>query len=64
MYEEEEDDEEEIYIVQSGDSLYAIAEKIYGDGELWRDLYEANIDEIGDDPDYIEVGLELFLPDL
>ena len=63
-YESEDEVSEDIYVVQSGDSLYSIAAQIYGDGELWRDLYEANIETIGDDPDYIEVGLELFLPDL
>jgi len=59
-----EDASDEVYVVQSGDSLYSIAARIYGDGGLWRDLYEANVETIGDDPDYIEVGLELFLPDL
>ena len=60
----DEDESDEVYVVQSGDSLYSIAAQIYGDGELWRDLYEANVETIGDDPDYIEIGLELFLPDL
>jgi nucleoid-associated protein YgaU len=61
---EESGEGDAVYVVQSGDTLYSIAENIYGDGELWRDLYEANIDEIGDDPDYIEIGMELFLPNL
>jgi nucleoid-associated protein YgaU len=36
------------YTVASGDSLWAIAEKVYGDGSRWTDIYEANQDVIGD----------------
>lgn len=30
------------YIVKSGDSLYKIARRFYGDGSLWEALYEKN----------------------
>ena len=49
------------YLVKSGDSLSKIAEKLLGDAERWRDIFEANKDKI-DDPDAIKVGQELTIP--
>ncbi len=57
-----EDEEADIYVVESGDTLWSIAENYYGVGELWSLIYEANCDEIGDDPDVLEEGLELVMP--
>lgn len=34
------------YTIQSGDSLWAIAEKVYSDGSQWNKLYSANSDII------------------
>lgn len=48
-----------IYIVQKGDCLWSIAERELGDGMYWVNLYEANQDVIGEDPDLLWVGLEL-----
>lgn len=51
------------YTVQSGDSLSAIAEEKLGDANKWREIYEANKDVVGDDPDKIQPGMELEIPE-
>ena len=43
----------EVYIVQSGDCLYSIAQDCYGNGNRWEELYYKNQDKIGDDPSVI-----------
>ena len=52
------------YTVKAGDTLISIAEKIYGDDHkrTFQDIYEANKDLIGDDPDQIKVGMTLRIP--
>jgi nucleoid-associated protein YgaU len=51
------------YTVKSGDTLSDIAQAEMGDANRWRELYEANKDAVGDDPDMIHPGLELKIPD-
>ena len=50
------------YTVQPGDSLWLIAEKAYGDGTKWQWIYDYNQNAIGDNPDLIHPGLDLFIP--
>ncbi|MGO4268524.1 LysM peptidoglycan-binding domain-containing protein [Paenibacillus sp. TAF58] len=50
------------YTVQSGDSLWGIAKMKLGTGSRWREIYEANADKIGSDPDQIWPGQELVMP--
>ena len=50
------------YVVKKGDSLSEIAQREMGDGDRWKELYEANKAAIGDDPDLIHPGLELTIP--
>jgi hypothetical protein len=50
------------YTVVQGDSLSKIAKREYGDVNQWRKIYEANKDVI-DDPDLIEVGQNLIIPE-
>jgi len=50
------------YTVKSGDSLSAIAESEMGDAKRWPELYEANKDAVGKNPDLIHPGLELKIP--
>ena len=50
------------YTVQSGDTLFLIAQKVYGDGNLWQQIYEANRGVIGNDPSQIQVGTVLVIP--
>lgn len=49
------------YTVLWGDCLWRIAERFYGDGQRWRDLYRANRDIIAD-PRLIRTGWELEVP--
>jgi nucleoid-associated protein YgaU len=50
---------EETYTVKSGDSLSKIG---HHHGVAWREIYEANKDVIGDDPDKIFPGQTLRIP--
>ena len=54
----------EAYTNKAGDTLISIAERIYGDDpdRTFQDIYEANKDLIGDDPDQIKVGMTLRIP--
>ena len=51
------------YTVVSGDSLWKIAKKQYGDGNRWPKIYEANREVIGGNPDKIHPGQHLRIPD-
>lgn len=51
----------DLYTVQKGDCLWDIAEREYGRGFYWPELYEKNKGAIGDDPDLIYEGTELQL---
>jgi len=51
----------ETYTVQAGDSLSKIAKKLYGDGNKWRVIFEANQDIIKN-PDLIHPGQTLKIP--
>ena len=47
--------------VQSGDSLYRIAEKYYDDPTMWEKIYEANKETI-EDKDLLRKGQNLIIP--
>lgn len=51
------------YTVDSGDNLSAIAKQELGDANRWREIYELNKEVIGNNPDLIQPGMELKLPD-
>ena len=48
-------------VVKKGDSLWALAKRLYGDGSKWQQLYELNKDVIGDNPNLIQPGTKLRL---
>jgi nucleoid-associated protein YgaU len=50
------------YTVKDGDTLSNIAQKFYGDPDLYHKIYEANKDVIGDNPDLIKKGMVLTIP--
>lgn len=51
------------YTVESGDTLWRISEKIYGNGSNYMKIFEANTDLL-EHPDRIFPGQELKIPDL
>ncbi len=51
------------YTVVSGDSLYNIAKRFYGDGSLYTKIYETNMTQIGSNPNAISAGMVLSIPE-
>ncbi len=49
------------YVVQPGDTLISIAEKVYGNARAFTDIYRANEDVILN-PYELEPGTELYIP--
>lgn len=49
------------YVVQKGDSLWAIAEQTLGDGKRYQEIVKANRDQIKDADD-VKVGMHLRIP--
>ena len=52
---------EQTYTVKSGDSLSRIAQHVYGDGNAWKRIFEANRDVLAD-PDKLQPGQSLRIP--
>lgn len=55
-------EEQEFWTVKKGDSLWKIAWLRYGDGSLWKQIYERNREVIGGDENLISPGQVLELP--
>jgi len=51
----------EYYEIVAGDTLWSIAEKFYGNGNLYMKIFEAN-KEVIKDPDKIYVGQKIRIP--
>lgn len=49
------------YVVEKGDTLSAIAQRVYGQASAWKRIFDANRDLL-DDPDLIKPGQTLKLP--
>ena len=49
------------YTVKAGDNLWKIAEKAYGSGYNWMDIYKENMESLSD-PNKLEIGMKLNLP--
>lgn len=50
------------YEVKPGDCLWLIAQRVYGDGSRWQEIYNANTATIGPDAGLIQPGLQLVIP--
>jgi nucleoid-associated protein YgaU len=51
------------YTIHAGDTLSSIAQRFYGNPDLWRTLYDANRAAIGPNPDRLSAGETLTIPD-
>lgn len=49
------------YTVEKGDTLWAISQRFYGEGNQWPRIHEANRGLI-EDPDVIQIGWVLAIP--
>jgi len=58
--EDEDDDGASEYVIQSGDSLASIAQEVYGDPTLWREIAQAN--DLSE-PYALDVGDTLDIPE-
>jgi len=56
--------EQDGHQVVAGENLSSIALKYYGDSHKWPLIYKNNVGTVGSDPDYIEVGMSLVIPDV
>ncbi|MHB8138693.1 MAG: LysM peptidoglycan-binding domain-containing protein [Smithellaceae bacterium] len=54
-------DVKQYHEVKKGDTLWKIAETYYGDGNLYKKIFEANRD-ILKNPDVIQIGQKLHIP--
>lgn len=54
------------HVVQPGENLTAIAQAYYGSEQAshWITLYNFNRELIGENPDLIQPGIELLIPDI
>jgi nucleoid-associated protein YgaU len=52
-----------IYVVEEGDTLFDVARHLLGKASRWVEIYQLNRDLIGDDPSYINAGMELVVPE-
>ncbi|MCC7147488.1 MAG: LysM peptidoglycan-binding domain-containing protein [Phycisphaeraceae bacterium] len=50
------------YTVKANDTLYAIAQKVYGDGKRWHEIQAANKAIIGPDAAKLQIGQVLKIP--
>ena len=60
---DETDSDQRSYTVQSGDTLWKIAEEMYGNGSKYMKIFEANTDLL-ENPDRIFPGQVLVIPEL
>lgn len=51
------------YAVAAGDNLTKIAKRLYGNANAWKQVLDANLDQLSD-PDRIRVGQVLKIPAL
>ena len=57
-----EDKTQKVYVVEKGDTLQGISDKVYGTTKKWKEIYEANRDVL-ESPDMIRPGQKLVIPE-
>lgn len=53
--------QQQTYTVEKGDTLSGISKTVYGSANHWKEIFEANRDQL-DDPDLIQPGQVLNIP--
>ncbi|MCU0568846.1 MAG: LysM peptidoglycan-binding domain-containing protein [Oculatellaceae cyanobacterium Prado106] len=53
-----------VYATKAGDAVFTIAQRFYGNMKHWNIIYDMNRDVIGDNPNHLEVGLLLLIPNM
>lgn len=49
------------HVVTKGDTLFSLAQRYYNNRSRWRDIYEANRDQMADE-NSLQIGMELRIP--
>lgn len=52
-----------VYVVEKGDTLFDIARYELGKPSRWKEIYDLNSDQLGQDYDHLSPGMKLMLPD-
>jgi nucleoid-associated protein YgaU len=52
-----------VYTVEQGDTLIDIASRQLGKKSRWAEIYDLNRDKLGEDHDYLPVGMQLAMPE-
>lgn len=55
---------EQVYTVQDKDTLGLISQKIYGTHTKWRVIADANMAQLGNNPNILQPGMVLIIPSL
>ncbi len=50
------------HVANQGEDIWLLAELYYGDASLWWIIYHANLQVYGDDPEFTQPGIEVFVP--
>lgn len=50
------------HLLNQDEDIWLLAELYYGDASLWWIIYHINIQIFGDDPEFSQPGLEVFIP--
>lgn len=53
----------QFYTIAPGNTLAQIALKAYGQEDKWNQIYQVNQSKIGDNPDQLEVGMIIAIPE-
>ncbi len=50
------------HVIAKGDTLFSLAQRYYGNRSRWKDIFEANRDQLRSREDPLKIGMELRIP--